>query len=73
MKIVFSRKGFDSAAGGVASPILPNGTMLSLPVPRGSKITYSEMSINGESVGKIVEELTDGRISGSQRAHLDQT
>ena len=71
MKIVFSRKGFDSAAGGVASPILPNGTMLSLPVPRGSKITYSEMSINGESVGKIVEELTDGRISGSQRAHLD--
>jgi hypothetical protein len=71
MRIVLSRKGFDSAAGGVASPILPGGTLLSLPVPRGSKISYSEMTINGESYGKIVEDLTNARISGTQTAHLD--
>ncbi len=28
MKIILSRKGFDSANGGQASPILPDGTML---------------------------------------------
>lgn len=33
MKIILSRKGFDSSAGGVASPILPGGEMISLPIP----------------------------------------
>ena len=33
MKIVLSRKGFDSSAGGHVSPILPDGTLLSLRVP----------------------------------------
>lgn len=35
MKIILSRKGFDSANGGCASPILPDGrTMLSMPIPQ---------------------------------------
>lgn len=33
MKIILSRKGFDSGSGGCASPVLPDGTMLSLPIP----------------------------------------
>lgn len=33
MRIVLSRKGFDSAAGGGPSPVLKDGTMLSLPIP----------------------------------------
>ncbi len=33
MKVVLSRKGFDSANGGIPSPIMPDGTMLSLPIP----------------------------------------
>ena len=33
MKIVLSRKGFDSACGGVASPIFPDGGYVSLPIP----------------------------------------
>ena len=33
MKVVLSRKGFDSASGGCPSPILPDGTLLSLPIP----------------------------------------
>ncbi len=32
-KIIFSRKGFDSEAGGYASPILLDGQLLSLPIP----------------------------------------
>lgn len=33
MKIVLSRKGFDSAVGQVASPILPDGKLCWLPIP----------------------------------------
>lgn len=33
MKIILSRKGFDSQFGGYPSPILPDGRMVSLPIP----------------------------------------
>jgi hypothetical protein len=33
MKFILSRKGFDSGYGGIASPIFPDGTMLSFPIP----------------------------------------
>lgn len=36
MKFILSRKGMDSAAGGFANPILPDGTLLSLPIPDDS-------------------------------------
>ena len=32
-KIILSRKGFDSGCGGYPSPILPDGTIISLPIP----------------------------------------
>jgi len=33
MKVILSRKGFDAEYGGFASPILPDGRLISLPVP----------------------------------------
>lgn len=33
MKIILSRKGFDSENGGYPSPILPDGSLLSIPIP----------------------------------------
>ncbi len=33
LKVILSRKGFDSSYGGCPSPILPDGTLLSLPIP----------------------------------------
>ena len=33
VRVVLSRKGFDSSSGGYPSPILPDGTLLSLPIP----------------------------------------
>jgi len=33
MKIILSRKGFDSSFGGSPSPIFPNGSLISLPIP----------------------------------------
>lgn len=37
MKVILSRKGFDGEWGGYASPILPDGRLLSLPIPAREK------------------------------------
>ena len=71
MKIIFSRKGFDSSAGGVPSPILPDGRILSLPIPRQSDICYGDLRFNGFSIGKIVQDLTKGKLTSEDRCHLD--
>ena len=58
MKIVFSRKGMDSTAGGIPSPILPDGTLLSLPIPeRASGVQYSQISYQGKSYQQTIKEL----------------
>ena len=64
MKIVFSRKGFDSAAGKVPSPII-NGVPISLPIPteRRSKTTYRRAGL-----GEIVEQVTKGRVGSDNRS-----
>lgn len=49
MKIILSRKGFDSGYGGYPSPILPDGTLLSLPIPDFKKdITYNDLHVNDQ-------------------------
>jgi hypothetical protein len=67
MKISFSRKGFDSAAGGVPSPII-DGQPVSLPIPtrHQSMTTYGDVGL-----GRIVERATQGRISGTDLCHRD--
>ncbi len=67
MKIVFSRKGFDSAAGGAPSPIV-DGRPTSLPIPARdrSKTTYGDLRL-----GSLVEQMTRGRLTASSRCHCD--
>jgi hypothetical protein len=45
MKIIMSRKGFDSAYGGYPSPILPDGKMVSLSIPSGDSLRYSDLKV----------------------------
>ena len=72
MKIIFSRKGFDSSFGKVPSPIFPDGRMLSLPIPDiNSKIRYQDICWNEYNLGEIVSSLTNGIIKPSHFAHLD--
>lgn len=72
MKIILSRKGFDSSYGGVASPILPDGRLISLPIPYKDPIRkYKDISSKGESVSEIVSSLTQGKISPTCSCHLD--
>ncbi|GMO49097.1 MAG: hypothetical protein Pg6C_11750 [Treponemataceae bacterium] len=59
MKIILSRKGFDSGHGGQASPILPDGKLLSLPIPspHGEKTMYAGLQCNGKTYFDIIHEL----------------
>jgi hypothetical protein len=49
MKIILSRKGFDSGYGGYASPIFPNGRLISLPIPyQDDNTKYSGLKFNDD-------------------------
>jgi hypothetical protein len=67
MRVIFSRKGFDSAAGGAPSPII-GGEPISLPIPteRRSETTYRLAGL-----GQIIEEMTKGRIGADNLCHED--
>jgi hypothetical protein len=72
VKIVLSRKGFDSSAGGVPSPILPDGRLVSLPIPDPrSPVRYGEIGGDRRDIPGLVSSLTRGRLRRSSRAHLD--
>jgi len=73
MKIILSRKGFDSGAkaGGVASPII-DGSLISLPIPGGpGEITYDDLHFKRHNFGKLVEDLTNRRIKRTHSVHFD--
>lgn len=67
MRIIFSRKGFDSAAGGGASPII-NGRPVSLPIPSGgwSTTSYADLGL-----GEAVERASRGKIRANDACHHD--
>lgn len=55
MKVVLSRKGFDSTYGGYPSFILPNDDMLSLPIPSsGDNCTYHDIVYKDKSYADIM-------------------
>lgn len=57
MKIILSRKGFDSSNGGCASPVMPDGTLLSMPIPSDDADSYSDLHWNGDTYSDILSEL----------------
>lgn len=68
MKIVLSRKGFDSASGGGASPIV-DGEPVSLPIPAGAGrpgIAYADLGLAEE-----VMLASRGRLNPQALAHHD--
>lgn len=71
MKIILSRKGFDAAAGGVPSPIFPDGRITSLPIPHAAGISASRCSYDGQPLGQLLRDLTQGRKNEQTLLHLD--
>ena len=67
MKIVFSRKGFDSSSGGGPSPIV-GGRPLSLPIPAGaaSRTTYADLGL-----GDRAEAASRGKVRAEDLCHHD--
>ena len=58
MKVILSRKGFDSSNGGCPSPIMPDGTLLSMPIPSDDRERYSDLSYNGITYSDILSQLS---------------
>jgi len=86
VKIIFSRKGFDSSAGGSPSLIFPDGTLFSIPIPSSKDdCFYGDLSFTykGEPIQSILNDVMGGNIrhnkqwipcdysSHTQRCHYD--
>ena len=67
MRIIFSRKGFDSAAGGGPSPIV-GGRPLSLPIPAGvaSNTSYGDLGL-----GEHAATASRGKLGADDLCHHD--
>ena len=68
MKIVLSRKGFDSTAGGGPSPIV-DGVPISLPIPAGKGrpgTSYAALGLADHAL-----RASRGRVTGEHLAHHD--
>lgn len=81
MKIILSRKGFDSSFGGCASPIFEDGSLVSLPIPENFKgvplparpVTFADIG-GVPNIGALVEDLTlrlPRPVKASDLVHLD--
>ena len=73
MKIILSRKGFDSKNGEQPSPIMPDGTLLSLPIPdENGNNTFSSLYWNGMSFYEIIHSLKPKtKLNEDDVCHLD--
>jgi hypothetical protein len=72
MRLILSRKGFDSSAGGCPSPIFSDGSMIALPIPdKTSRIRYQDLNWRGRNLGDLVVKLTRGKKKRNYGAHLD--
>ena len=72
-RIVLSRKGFDSVAGGVASPIFADEKIFSIPIPQKSPSPhkYSNLKFNGLSGKEILKEASVKNVTISDYCHYD--
>ena len=71
MKIIFSRKGFDAENGGIPSPILPDGTLVPLPIPSDSGRPLAEIHSPTGSLSTLVTDLGARGLGADHRVHLD--
>lgn len=74
MKVILSRKGFDSQYGRMPSPILPGGTLLSLPIPSKTDMEtkYRDLYYGNSSYYDIIHTLNpNNKIKEEYNCHLD--
>jgi hypothetical protein len=58
MRVILSRKGFDSSSGGIKSPIFEDGTMISLPIPeKNDEDKYEDLVYKDFTLAEILKML----------------
>jgi len=76
MRIILSRKGFDSQNGGIASPILfdkGNYNFFSLPIPYEEGHSYNDIIIsNGKTALDFITDITPNLIFKKQKISVDK-
>lgn len=71
-KLILSRKGFDSSYGGMASPILPDGRLLALPIPaKHDRLRMADLNSDGVDLGILLHDLSGGQHSLETTIHCD--
>ncbi len=73
MKIIFSKKGFDSKYGQGVSPILPDGRMVSFPIPadkRDFPISYQDIYVEKGMSYESLMQILNSNID-EKGCHLD--
>lgn len=71
MKLVFSRKGCDSSAGGMPSPIFPDNRLWSIPIPDArSPLRYRDIQ-HPAGAAAVARDLSNRRLNAASRVHLD--
>ncbi|MGB3739172.1 MAG: hypothetical protein WA948_07445 [Pontixanthobacter sp.] len=68
MRIIFSRKGFDSVAGGGPSPIV-NGRPISLPIPAYGELSATKYGDLG--FGEFAKAASRGKYDAGALCHYD--
>lgn len=72
MKIILSRKGFDSQYGRIPSPILPDGTLLSFPIPTtDSGRRFADLGHDGVSYADMIVGLGGDATMAAGCCHHD--
>lgn len=72
MRLILSRKGFDSSAGGIPSPVFPDGSFIVLPIPDDdAPLTYGDIHSHQGPLGHLLTQLTGDRLWPHRPAHLD--
>ena len=69
MKIILSRKGFDGSNGGCPSPIMPDGTMLSMPIPSTDDVRYDDLCYRDLLYSELLNQLNPKKTYVA--CHLD--
>lgn len=69
MRLIFSRKGFDSSTAGYPSPIV-DGRPVPLPIPATHPSSVSYGQLTGDYAA-MVADLTHGRYGADTACHLD--
>ncbi|MFD2204143.1 hypothetical protein [Kiloniella antarctica] len=72
MRIILSRKGFDSQYGGGPSPILPDGRIYSLPIPHhAGPNRFTELASPFGNLGNVIHQLNPKLAHAKDFTHLD--